>query len=117
MKKAAGALVCSAVMAASSHQLCLPQEGTRPVTIEECVRLGLEHSPSLHSASSSIRASETGVKGARALRIPAVKVRAEYDRLSELPQPAILLPPPISAPITLGSDIVNSYTMQLELRQ
>jgi outer membrane protein len=117
VKKAAGALLFSAVMAACSHRLCLPQEGARPVTIEECVQLGLEHSPSLHAASSTIRASEAAVRGAKALRIPALKARAEYDRLSELSQPAIMLPPPISVPVTLGSDILNSYIMQLELRQ
>jgi outer membrane protein len=116
IRKLTSTILVFGVLFFLAGNFCCAQEKARRITLEECIQLGLGHSPSLQTASTNIIASEAGVKAAKALRIPTLSASAEYNHLSDEPQPEILIPT-IPTPITLGPEIVDTYMLQLELKQ
>lgn len=61
----------------------LTSQGTRTLTLEEAVRLGLEHSAGLRAALANTAEAEAGYREARAQRLPSISSQLRYTRLSD----------------------------------
>jgi outer membrane protein len=83
IRKLTSTILVFGVLFFLAGNFCCAQEKARRITLEECIQLGLGHSPSLQTASTNIIASEAGVKAAKALRIPTLSASAEYNHLSD----------------------------------
>ena len=65
----------------------------RDLTVEESVRLGLEHNAGLRAAEADAAAAEAVYEQARAGRLPAMRSQASYTRLSDnIPAVEFMLP-------------------------
>ena len=95
----------------------------RPLTMDECVALGLATSKGLHASSSVAEASAAKAKEASAALLPALKLGAGYTRLSEVPPFEVHLPFPAGLPFQIPDKFVvsqnyfNNYTLRLGLQQ
>ena len=82
--------------------------------VSQAIETGLQNSKLLHSSLMKVKAAESKVKEAIALRLPSVKLNARYTRLSKV-DPFIISTPFGSFPIAPG--IYNNYALQLSLAQ
>lgn len=76
-----GALVCvgfaATVPGTSAAQV------TRDLTVDESVRMGLEHNARLRAARADVDAARAGERQVLAARLPALRSQASYTRLSD----------------------------------
>ncbi len=95
----------------------------RPLTLEECVALGLANSKGLHASAAAVEASASKAREAGAALLPVLKLGAGYTRLSEVPPFEVHLPFPAGLPFPMPEKFIvspnyfNSYTMRLGLQQ
>jgi outer membrane protein len=95
----------------------------RPLTLDECVALGLANSKGLHASALVAEASAAKAKEAGAALLPALKLGAGYTRLSEVPPFEVRLPFPAGLPFPMPEKFIvspnyfNSYTLRLGLQQ
>jgi outer membrane protein len=59
------------------------QEAARELTVEESVRLGLEHNTTLRAEEADAVAARAVYRQVRAERMPALRTRGDYSRLSD----------------------------------
>lgn len=119
MKRKTAALIVvmalAAAVAAASEK--------RPLTIDECVALGLANSKGLHASAAAAEASASKAKEAGAALLPALKLGAGYTRLSEVPPFEVHLPFPAGLPFPIPDKFVvsqsyfNNFTLRLGLQQ
>jgi outer membrane protein len=109
------AMALAAAMPAASEK--------RPLTLDECVALGLANSKGLHASAAVAEASASKAKEAGAALLPALKLGAGYTRLSEVPPFEVRLPFPAGLPFPMPEKFVvspnyfNNYTLRLGLQQ
>ncbi len=95
----------------------------RPLTLDECVALGLANSKGLHASAAVVEASAAKAKEAGAALLPALKLGVGYTRLSEVPPFEVRLPFPagLSFPMperfVVSPNYFNNYTLRLGLQQ
>jgi outer membrane protein TolC len=90
------------------------------LTIEECVRLGLERNPGLKSSQAATDLAQAKVREAYASALPSLRLSGGYTRLSEVDPFVITLPSGPGQPVhaeTLGASIPNNYAARLSLQQ
>ena len=90
------------------------------LTIEECIRLGLERNPGLKSSQAVVDMAQARVREAYASALPSLKLSGGYTRLSEVDPFVIALPSAPGQPAraeTLGASIPNNYAARLSLQQ
>jgi outer membrane protein len=109
------AMACAAAVSSASEK--------KPLTVDECVALGLANSKGLHASAAAVEASAAKTKEAGAALLPALKLGAGYTRLSEVPPFEVHLPFPSGLPFQLPDKIVvsqnyfNNYSLRLGLQQ
>lgn len=91
----------------------------QPLTVSECIRIGLENSRSLHASLMKVRAADARVSEANAARLPSLKLSGTYTRLSEIApfEVALPFPPPAPSTFTISPSILNNYNARLTLQQ
>jgi outer membrane protein TolC len=95
----------------------------RPLTLDECVALGLANSKGLHASGAAVEASAAKAKEAGSALLPALKLGAGYTRLSEVPPFEVHLPFPAGLPFPMPEKFVvspnyfNNFTLRLGLQQ
>jgi outer membrane protein len=119
MKMKIPALIVATVLAAA-----VPGASEkRPLTLDECLALGLANSKGLHASGAAVEASVAKAKEARAALLPALKLGAGYTRLSEVPPFEVHLPFPAGLPFPIPDKFVvspnyfNNYALRLGLQQ
>lgn len=87
------------------------------LTVEESVRLGLEHNARLRAARTDADAARAAHREVRASRMPAVRTQAGYTRLGgEIPEGDFILPG-LDTAIALLPIEMNRYHAELSLEQ
>ncbi len=95
----------------------------RPLTLDECVAIGLANSKGLHASAAAAEASASKAKEAGAALLPALKLGAGYTRLSEVPPFEVHLPFPAGLPFSIPDKFVvspsyfDNYSLRLGLQQ
>lgn len=74
-------LICAGVNGLI-FQVALGQNGGE-LTVEESVKMGLEHSYQLRAAEADVESAEAAVRQNRSSRLPVIQGRASYMRLSD----------------------------------
>ncbi len=86
------------------------------MSLEECIKSGLEKSKSLSISFTNIARNEGLNNEISAAKLPQVKLFASYSRLSDVPNSEVKLPM-LPNPIVLQEPILNSYNLRLNLTQ
>jgi len=98
-----------------------PGPPSRPLSLEEAIRIGLEKSRTLHASWLATQAAEARVGEVHAARLPTLKFTGSYAYLSEVPPFQVTLPVPLPPPapsrFTISPFISHSYTTRLTLQQ
>lgn len=95
----------------------------RPLTLDECVALGLANSKGLHASGAAVDVAAAKAREASAALLPALKLGAGYTRLSEVPPFEVRLPFPAGLPFPMPEKFVvspnyfNNYALRLGLQQ
>ncbi|MDD4052636.1 MAG: TolC family protein [candidate division Zixibacteria bacterium] len=90
--------------------------GTHPLTLDDCIRMGMEHSPALHGSLMKIDGAKAQLGEVNAARLPALSLSAGYTRLSEIDPFAVMMPG-ATEPFTFFPNIPNNYSGKLTLTQ
>jgi len=98
---------------------------TARLTIEECIRIGLQKSKSLHASQMKVRAANARASEVNASRLPALKLGGSYTRLSDVPAFEATIPagafgggfPPQTVSFPLSQTILDNYNFRLSLQQ
>ena len=85
------------------------------MSLEECIKRGLENSKSLSISSTNIARNEGLNNEISAAKLPQVKL-ASYSRLSDVPNSEVKLPI-LPNPVVLQEPILNSYNLRLNVTQ
>ncbi len=105
------------LLAVSALIACAPTSATAgQLTLDDCVRLALAHSPALHSSQMKVDAAEAQLGEINAARLPSLGLSAGYTRLSDIDPFAVALPG-TSEPFTFNPNIPNTYAAGLVLNQ
>ncbi|MBK7267073.1 MAG: TolC family protein [Ignavibacteriales bacterium] len=86
------------------------------MSLEECIKRGLENSKSLSISNTNIARNEGLNNEISAAKLPQVKLFASYSRLSDVPNSEIKLPI-MPNPVVLQEPILNSYNLRLNVTQ
>ena len=91
----------------------------RALTVEACVRMGLENSRGLHASLMQAQYADAKAGEAGAARLPSLKLGGTYARLSDIAPFAVSLPlpPPAPASFTISPVILNNYAARLTVQQ
>jgi len=89
---------------------------THPLTLDDCLRLGMEYNPALHGSSMKIDGAEAQLREVNAARLPALALSAGFARLSDI-DPFIFTIPGATEPFTFFPNIPNNYSGKLTLTQ
>jgi len=89
------------------------------LSVEDCVRIGLENSKMLHISQMKKEAAEARASEAFTYRLPSVTLGASYMRLSEVPpfEVTISIPPYIERRMSLWSSVLDNYSAKLSILQ
>jgi outer membrane protein len=90
--------------------------GTRPLSLDDCIRLGMEHSPALHGSLMKIDGAKAQLGEVNAARLPVLSLTAGYTRLSEIDPFAVMMPG-ATEPFTFFPNIPDNYSGKLTLTQ
>jgi len=90
--------------------------GPRQLTVDDCVRLGLENSPALRASRAGVDVADARRQEAVAARLPSLSLNAGYTRLSSV-APFVLSVPGTPIAETLSASPSNSYQARLSLQQ
>ncbi len=85
-------------------------------TLEQCIQLGIQNNKALKISNSQVAIASAKMKEIRSQRFPQLKFNASYMRLSDVP-PFQIKTSFFPTPITIQEPILNSYNLQLSLRQ
>lgn len=96
-----------------------------PLTVEQCVQIGLEKSKSLHSSLMKVHAANARASETNAARLPLLKFGGSYTRLSDVPGFEATIPagtfgagfPPQTVSFPLSQTILDNYNFRLTLQQ
>jgi len=89
------------------------------LSVEDCVRIGLDNSKILHASQMRVEAAEARASEAFTYRLPSLTLGASYMRLSEVPpfEVTISIPPLTERRMSLWSSILDNYSAKLSLLQ
>jgi len=88
------------------------------LTVEECVRLGLQNNRSLRTAQLKANQAEARQDEAFSALLPSLKAAAGYTRVSDVPDFTVTIPlRPYPATMTLSQAVLNNYQAKLSLQQ
>ena len=94
----------------------VPDSGSKILTLEECLQLGIDNSKELRISKSKIAGAEAKITEANSQLLPILKFQASYLRLSNIPPFEVSLPI-YPQPIQISPVILNNYNLKLTLQQ
>lgn len=107
------AMVCSPASGQDTRQ----QRPGQPLTVEESVRLGLEHNARVRGADADAAAARAARREAQAALLPAVRTAATYTRIGgDIPSGDFTLPG-LDTTLTLLPIERDQYYLELSLEQ
>lgn len=86
----------------------------KPLTLDDCIRNGIQNSKTLRISKSKIQGAESKLKEVNSSRLPSVKFTGSYTRLSEVEPFSIEFNGRL---MTISQVLLNSYQMRLTLQQ
>ena len=95
----------------------------KPLSVEEAVDLGLNHSAGLKASEARLDAARSKSREVQAGRLPALKFLGSYARLSEVPPFEVtlpfasILPPGIPRSFIVSPNYYNSFMLKLSVLQ
>jgi outer membrane protein len=97
-------------------------QNAKTLSVEECIRIGLENNRGLRVALSRIAAAEAKTGEIGAGRLPSLKFNAGYTRLSDVPPfeitlPSALVPSPNPVKFVVSPAILDSTSLKLSIQQ
>ena len=104
------ALIIALVVAATAQA----QSGR--LTLDDCIRIGMEHNPSLHSVLMKVDEAKAKSSEVNAARLPSITLSGGYVRLSEITPFEVTLPGSPRA-LALLPNIPNVYTGKVTVQQ
>jgi len=87
----------------------------KELSLDECIKIGLEKNTNLHSSKQKVLFAEYKLKEANSQRLPSLKFNAGYTRLSSIDPFAITIPP--NYKVSISPNIVDTYSLKLTLQQ
>ena len=88
----------------------------KTLTLEECLKLGLENSNLLKISQSQVESSRAKIREAKSHLLPRLTLNAGYTKLSTVPPFRVNLP--ISpVPVTIQEAILDNYNVKLSINQ
>ncbi|HLR91194.1 MAG TPA: TolC family protein [Balneolaceae bacterium] len=90
---------------------------TESLTVEESVERGLEYNFRLHAASADAEAAEASHRMSRAARLPSIRTRASYMRLSDNIPSVDFIIPGTETPVTLLPVELNQFYSEVSIEQ
>ncbi len=91
--------------------------GQTPLSLEDCIMLGLQNSPAMRSAASGVRAGDAQKKEALTGFFPELRTSYSYTRLNEAPELKFPGIPPSIPAMNIPAGDQNTYLWALEARQ
>lgn len=85
------------------------------LTLEDCIRLGMENSPAIHSSEMQIKAAKAQVSEINAARLPKISLSVGYTRLSDVDPFVFHLSE--SQSFTIVPNIPNYYSSEITVTQ
>ena len=107
MKRILGIILLFAISAFSQSKV---------LTLEECIKLGMENSNELKISKAKLIGSDAKVTEANSHLLPQLKLNASYQRLSNIPPVEISLDF-LPQPVQIAPVILNNYNLKLSLQQ
>lgn len=92
----------------------LHAQDKKKMTVQECIKTGIENSDFLHGSKMNMRYAEAKSKEVNTFRLPSLSFGASYTRLSEV-DPFILNTP--LGTFNVSPSILNSYNFKVTLQQ
>jgi outer membrane protein TolC len=89
--------------------------GTRKLTVDDCVAIGLKNSKSLHASSMNVQAANAQASQATAARLPSVTLNGSYTRLSTIP--GFVLAIPNLGTFDIPTSYPDNYVSQVSVRE
>jgi outer membrane protein TolC len=88
------------------------------LTVDECIKIGLNNSRSLHSSSMNVDIASVRYSSANASKLPSLKFSGSYARLSDIPPFEIQLPQLLGGnTMVLSPSILDNYQTKVSLTQ
>jgi len=97
--------------------LSLRAQENKSLTLDDCIKIGIENSKSLKIAKYKVDASESKLKEVNTAFYPSVKFLGLYTRLSSVDPFVITMPPPINQTFTISPSILDNYGTRLLISQ
>ncbi|MBN1696304.1 MAG: TolC family protein [Spirochaetales bacterium] len=97
---------------------CFADADERTVTLDECIRTGLEQSAGLHASRMRVTAARAGLNESYTSFLPAISASFTYSRLSET-DPFTITVPTMGGPVTeeIAPAITDSFSLGVSLKQ
>lgn len=89
-------------------------QNQRSLTLNECIKIGLENSNTLHSSKMKIVSSEAQLSQVNASHLPSLSLSASYTRLSEVNPFEVNTP---FGNFVISPSIFDNYNAKLSLQQ
>lgn len=93
-----------------------PVWAQQKLTVEDAIRIALDHSSSLHASSMGVEYADARQREMETARLPKLKLNAAYQRVSEIDAASFSIPG-VPNPITIAPSIVNYYNSSVSLQQ
>jgi len=87
------------------------------LTVEESVRMGLEHSYQLQAAEANTDAAEASFRQSRSKRLPTISGQASYTRLSDNIPEVSFRPPGSDTTLTILPVELDQFHSELSVEQ
>ena len=97
--------------------LTLRAQENKSLTLDDCIKIGLENSKSLKIAKYKVEASESKLREVNTAFYPSLKLLGSYTRLSSVDPFVIVMPPPINLNYTVSPSILDNYGTRLTISQ
>lgn len=100
-------------------------QDTLNLSVDQCIQMGLENSPSLHASTMRLQSAEAKAHEAAAQQLPSLKLNASYTRLSNVPPFEAQIPansfgpgfPSSNKLISIAPSVSDNINARLTLQQ
>ena len=97
--------------------LTLLAQEKKSLSLDDCLKIGMENSKSLMIAQQKVYAAESKIKEVNTAFYPSLKFISSYSRLSSVDPFTMTLPPPMNISYTISPSILDNYSARLSLSQ
>lgn len=87
----------------------------KELSLDDCIKIGLEKNINLHSSKQKVLGAEYKLKGANAQLLPSLKLSAGYTRLSSIDPFTITIPPKYQ--VSISPNITDNYSLKFTVQQ